>query len=108
MTVTIRHVHSSDYGRIIGRVNVWWGGRDMAPMLPKLFFVHFEGTSFVAEDEEGQLAGFTDDEENQVGLAGLALWTTGRAAWGLALVLVFVVTLALAVALGQDGVAGRL
>jgi ribosomal protein S18 acetylase RimI-like enzyme len=30
----------------------------MAPMLPKLFFIHFEGTSFVAEDEEGELAGF--------------------------------------------------
>ena len=30
----------------------------MAPMLPKLFFIHFEGTSFVAEDEEGELRGF--------------------------------------------------
>jgi ribosomal protein S18 acetylase RimI-like enzyme len=30
----------------------------MAPMLPKLFFVHFEGTSFVVDDEAGQLAGF--------------------------------------------------
>ena len=47
-----------DYGRVIGRVNAWWGGRDMAPMLPKLFFLHFEGTSFVADDDEGQLAGF--------------------------------------------------
>src|SRR5262249_40239038 len=25
---------------------------------PKLFFVHFEGTSFVAETDEGRLAGF--------------------------------------------------
>jgi ribosomal protein S18 acetylase RimI-like enzyme len=30
----------------------------MAPMLPKLFFLHFEGTSFVAEDDEGDLTGF--------------------------------------------------
>ena len=30
----------------------------MAPMLPKLFFIHFEGTSFVAEDEDGDLLGF--------------------------------------------------
>ena len=30
----------------------------MAPMLPQLFFVHFEGTSFVAEREDGELAGF--------------------------------------------------
>ena len=58
MAVTIRHAKPSDYGRVIGRVNVWWGGRDMAPVLPKLFFLHFEGTSFVAEDDEGDLAGF--------------------------------------------------
>ena len=58
MTVTIRHAKPSDYGRVIGRVNVWWGGRDMAPVLPKLFFLHFEGTSFVAEDGEGDLVGF--------------------------------------------------
>jgi ribosomal protein S18 acetylase RimI-like enzyme len=56
--VSIRHAKPSDYGRVIGRINVWWGGREMAPMLPKLFFLHFEGTSFVAEDKEGDLAGF--------------------------------------------------
>jgi ribosomal protein S18 acetylase RimI-like enzyme len=56
--VTIRHAQPSDYGRVIQHLNAWWGGRDMAPMLPKLFFVHFEGTSFVAEDEQGRLAGF--------------------------------------------------
>jgi ribosomal protein S18 acetylase RimI-like enzyme len=58
VTVSIRHAKPSDYGRVIGRVNVWWSGRDMAPVLPKLFFLHFEGTSFVAEDEEGDLVGF--------------------------------------------------
>ncbi len=56
--VTVRHAKPSDYGRVIGRVNVWWGGRDMAPMLPRLFFLHFEGTSYVAEDAEGDLAAF--------------------------------------------------
>jgi ribosomal protein S18 acetylase RimI-like enzyme len=56
--VVVRHAKPSDYGRVIGRINVWWGGRDMAPMLPKLFFIHFEGTSFVAEDEDGELVGF--------------------------------------------------
>ena len=30
----------------------------MAPMLPKLFFIHFDGTSFVAEDADGELLGF--------------------------------------------------
>jgi ribosomal protein S18 acetylase RimI-like enzyme len=78
VAVTIRHAQPSDYGRVIGRVNAWWGGRDMAPMLPKLFFLHFEGTSFVAEREDGQLAGFlvgfvsqTDPDEAYIHFVGV-------------------------------------
>lgn len=58
MAVQIRHANPSDYGRVIQHVNAWWDGREMALMLPKLFFVHFEGTSFVAEDDEGRLVAF--------------------------------------------------
>ncbi len=78
MAVSIRHAKPSDYGRVIGRVNVWWGGRDMAPMLPKLFFLHFEGTSFVAEDEGDDLVGFlcgflsqTSDDEAYIHFVGV-------------------------------------
>jgi ribosomal protein S18 acetylase RimI-like enzyme len=78
MAFEIRHAKPSDYGRVIGRVNVWWGGREMAPMLPRLFFVHFEGTSFVAEEGE-ELAGFlcgffsqTDDEEAYIHFVGVS------------------------------------
>jgi ribosomal protein S18 acetylase RimI-like enzyme len=53
----IRHAEPSDYGRVIGVIDEWWGGRQMAAMLPKLFFVHFHDTSFVAE-HDGELAGF--------------------------------------------------
>ncbi|HXG76778.1 MAG TPA: GNAT family N-acetyltransferase [Gaiellaceae bacterium] len=77
--VAVRHASPSDYGRVIGRVNVWWDGRDMAPMLPKLFFLHFEGTSFVAEDERGELVGFlcgflsqTDPQEAYIHFVGVA------------------------------------
>jgi ribosomal protein S18 acetylase RimI-like enzyme len=79
VAVTIRHAQPSDYGRVIGRLNAWWGGRDMAPILPKLFFLHFEGTSFVADDEDGQLAGFligflsqTEPEEAYIHFVGVA------------------------------------
>jgi len=75
----IRHANPSDYGRVIQHVNAWWGGRDMAPMLPKLFFLHFEGTSFVAEDEEGKLVAFligflsqTDSGEAYIHFVGVA------------------------------------
>ena len=53
----IRHAESSDYKNIIRVVNEWWGGRDMAPMLPRLFLVHFRNTSFVAE-HQGEIVGF--------------------------------------------------
>jgi ribosomal protein S18 acetylase RimI-like enzyme len=79
MSVTIRHAQPSDYGRVIQHVNAWWGGREMAPMLPQLFFVHFEGTSFVADAEDGRLAGFlvgfrsqTDPSEAYVHFVGVA------------------------------------
>jgi ribosomal protein S18 acetylase RimI-like enzyme len=77
--VEIRHAEPADYGRVIGRVNLWWGGRDMAPILPRLFFVHFEGTSYVMDDEDGQLAAFligflsqTDPTEAYVHFVGVA------------------------------------
>ena len=79
MSFSIRHATPSDYGRVIQHLNAWWGGRDMAPMLPKLFFLHFEGTSFVAEDDEGRLVAFligflsqTDDTEAYVHFVGVA------------------------------------
>jgi ribosomal protein S18 acetylase RimI-like enzyme len=79
VAVTIRHAQPSDYGRVIGRVNSWWEGREMAPMLPQLFFLHFEGTSFVADREDGQLAGFligffsqTDRSEAYIHFVGVA------------------------------------
>ena len=79
MQLTVRHAKPSDYGRVIGRVNVWWGGREMAPILPRLFFLHFEGTSFVADDDEGELAGFvcgflsqTDPNEAYIHFVGVS------------------------------------
>jgi len=57
MSLVIRHAEPADYARVIAVVDDWWGGRQMAAMLPKLFFVHFRDTSFVAEDG-GALAGF--------------------------------------------------
>ncbi len=55
--MTIRHAEPDDYPRVVAVIDDWWGGRSMAAMLPKLFFIHFRDTSFVAE-EDGELAGF--------------------------------------------------
>jgi len=55
--IHIRYLEPSDYPFIISVVNDWWDGRNMADMLPKLFFVHFRKTSFVAE-RDGNIVGF--------------------------------------------------
>ena len=55
--VVIRNAQPADYPRVVAVVDAWWDGRPMAAMLPKLFFIHFQQTSFVA-DEAQELAGF--------------------------------------------------
>ena len=53
----IRHAEAADYPPLVAKVDAWWGGRAMSGMLPRLFFVHFWPTSFVAE-LDGAVAGF--------------------------------------------------
>lgn len=73
----IRHAEPADHARVTAVVDDWWGGRPMAAMLPKLFFVHFRDTSFVAEDDglAGFLCGFlsqTFDDEAYVHFVGVS------------------------------------
>ncbi|MET3690006.1 ribosomal protein S18 acetylase RimI-like enzyme [Priestia megaterium] len=53
----IRSVEGADYYVISPLINAWWNGRQMSDMLPKLFFDHFQNTSFIAE-EKGEIIGF--------------------------------------------------
>ena len=53
----IRYLEVKDYYPIIQVVDEWWGGRPMASLLPKLFFEHFQPTSFVME-QNGSIQGF--------------------------------------------------
>jgi ribosomal protein S18 acetylase RimI-like enzyme len=59
--IAIRPADSGDYGAVITQIDRWWGGRQMATMLPRLFFTHFRPWTYVAERREsivGFLAGF--------------------------------------------------
>jgi GNAT superfamily N-acetyltransferase len=61
VSVTIRHAEPGDYDRVITNVDVWWGGRRMAGMLPRLFFTYFRPWTYVAVHSDaivGFLAGF--------------------------------------------------
>ena len=57
MTFQIRQLSTADYPFVISVIDQWWGGRQMADKLPRLFFEHFTDTSFAAE-RDGRLAGF--------------------------------------------------
>ena len=56
--LTFRHPTEADHARIVGLVDEWWGGRRMRALLPRLWFQHFAGTSWVAEAADGRLEGF--------------------------------------------------
>lgn len=84
--LTIRHAEPSDHARVLAVVDAWWGGRPMAAMLPRLFFVHFRPTSFVLE-QDGRLAGFlcgfvsqTDPAQAYVHFVGVDPGLRGRGA----------------------------
>ena len=53
-----RRPTETDHARIVGQVDDWWGGRRLHDILPRLWFQHFTGTSWVVEDGDGRLAGF--------------------------------------------------
>ena len=84
MATVIRALEPSDYAEVIGVVDEWWGGRAMAAMLPKLFFVHFRDTSFAAE-ADGRIVGFlcgfrsqTRDDEAYIHFVGVDPAERGR------------------------------
>jgi ribosomal protein S18 acetylase RimI-like enzyme len=65
--VSVRQIKESDYDAVISVLNDWWGGRQMAAMLPRLFFNYFGPTSFLAEIGDkrvGFLVGFFSATES--------------------------------------------
>lgn len=47
----ISELKESDFSYISENLDSWWGGRNMSPMLPKLWFKDFSNTSFVIRGE---------------------------------------------------------
>jgi ribosomal protein S18 acetylase RimI-like enzyme len=77
LVAAIRNAEPADHAFVIGVIDDWWGGRAMAAMLPKLFFVHFRDTSFVAE-VDGRVVAFlcgfrsqTHDDEAYIHFVGV-------------------------------------
>jgi len=56
--ITLRRPVEADHPFLVSQVDDWWGGRKLHQIFPRLWFQHFTGTSWVAEDAEGRLVGF--------------------------------------------------
>lgn len=56
--LTFRRPTADDHPRVVGVIDDWWGGRRMRLILPRLWFEHFAGTSWVVDRSDGRLAGF--------------------------------------------------
>jgi GNAT superfamily N-acetyltransferase len=54
----ISQLTEEDFPHISQNLDSWWGGRNMAPMLPKLWFKDFAATSFVIRAAESQPIAF--------------------------------------------------
>lgn len=56
--ICLRRPVEADHGPVASVVDDWWGGRRLHDLLPRLWFQHFTGTSWIAETDDGRLAGF--------------------------------------------------
>lgn len=56
--IRLRRPNESDYPGVVAVVDEWWDGRRLHHLLPRLWFQHFSGTSWIAETGDGRLAGF--------------------------------------------------
>jgi GNAT superfamily N-acetyltransferase len=56
--LTFRRSVEADHRRLVAVVDDWWGGRQLANLLPRLWLQFFTGTSWIAETSDGSLAGF--------------------------------------------------
>lgn len=53
-----RRPNEADHPTIVDLVDEWWGGLRVHEQLPRLWFQHFTGTSWIVESADGRPAGF--------------------------------------------------
>jgi ribosomal protein S18 acetylase RimI-like enzyme len=56
--VRFRRPVEADHARLVGRLDDWWAGRRIHHLLPRLWLQHFTGTSWIADNADGDPIGF--------------------------------------------------
>lgn len=52
--VRLRRPRETDYPPIVASLDDWWDGKVLHGLLPRLWFRHFAGTSWIAEMDDGR------------------------------------------------------
>lgn len=79
--LSFRPLVAGDYDYVIAHLDAWWGGRHVAPALPRLFFDHFHDTG-IAVGQGSELAGFLIGFLSQANPTGAYIHFVGVApAW---------------------------
>jgi ribosomal protein S18 acetylase RimI-like enzyme len=68
--LNIRNGKPSDHEQIVSVMPGWWDGRDLSSSVLKVFFIHFNQSTFIAEignELIGFLVGFMSQSEEGVG-----------------------------------------
>lgn len=57
--LVFRRPTEADHATVVRSVDEWWGGRRLRHLLPRLWFQHFAGTSWLAQTgRDGKIVGF--------------------------------------------------
>jgi GNAT superfamily N-acetyltransferase len=56
--LVVRRPTPADHPRLVADLDDWWGGRRTRDQLPRFWFEHFAGTSWLAATPDGTVAGF--------------------------------------------------
>jgi GNAT superfamily N-acetyltransferase len=56
--LVVRTLMPTDYPRVIGVIDEWWGGRPMSARLSRVFFEHFSSTSYAIDRGDELIAFF--------------------------------------------------
>jgi ribosomal protein S18 acetylase RimI-like enzyme len=56
--VGFRRPTEADHAAVVAVADEWWAGRRVRRLLPRLWFRHFASTSWIAQTDDGRLAGF--------------------------------------------------
>jgi len=58
LALSFRRPTEADHATVVGLVDEWWARRGQHDLVPRLWFQHMTGTSWIVEADRGSLAGF--------------------------------------------------